>query len=84
MNIEYTVQTVLRQLVSNGFLVALIFAMSRFKCSRKTVWFFFAMIAVVGTAVNSALIFTTGSERMKQVYALVLLIPSLLFLLLTT
>ncbi|WP_066460123.1 sensor histidine kinase [Anaerotruncus rubiinfantis] len=86
MNIEYAyaAQTVLRQLVANGFPVALIFAMSRFKCSRKTAWLFFAMIAVLGTVVNSALIFTVGSERMKQVYALVLLIPSLLFLLFTT
>ena len=84
MNTAYAVQTVLRQLVTNGFPVALIFAMSRFKCGRKTVWLAFAVIAAVGTAVNSALILTVGPERMKQVYALVLLAPSLLFLLLTT
>ena len=84
MNIEYVAQTVLRQLVTNGFPIALLFAMSRFKCGRKTAWLFFAVIAATGTAVNSALILTVGPERMKQVYALVLLIPSLLFLLLAT
>ena len=84
MNTEYAAQTVLRQLVASGFPIALIFAMSRFKCSRRTVWLFFAVISVIGTVINSVLIFTVGSERMKQAYALVLLIPSLLFLLFTT
>lgn len=84
MDAGFMVETVLRQLVTNGFPVALIFAMSRFKCRRKTAWIVFAVIAAIGTAVNSALIFTVGSERMKQVYALVLLLPSLLFLLFTT
>lgn len=84
MNIEYAAQNVLRQLVANGFPIALIFAMSRFKCSRKIVWLFFAVITVLGTAVNSALIFTIGQDQMKQVYALVLLVPSLLFLLFAT
>ena len=84
MNTAYAVQTVLRQLVTNGFPIALLFAMSRFKCGRRIVWLFFTGITVIGAAVNSTLIFTVGPERMKQVYALVLLIPSLLFLLFTT
>ena len=54
MTISYAVQTILRQLVASGFPIALIFAMSRFKYSRKTVWLFFAVIAVIGTVVNSA------------------------------
>lgn len=40
MTISYAVQTILRQLVASGFPIALIFAMSRFKYSRKTVWLF--------------------------------------------
>lgn len=84
MNTGLMIENVLRQLVTNGFPVALIFAMSRFKCSRKTGWIVFSILAVLGTALNSILIFTVGPERMKQVYALVLLVPSLLFLLFAT
>lgn len=84
MNAEMIVENVLRQLVTNGFPVALIFSMSRFKCSRKIVWIVFSVITILGTAANSLLIFTVGPEGMKQVYALVLLVPSLLFLLFAT
>lgn len=84
MDAGFMLQTVFRQLVTNGFPVALIFAMSRFKCGRKTVWLCFAAITAIGTAVNSLLIFRFGDERMKQVFALILFLPSLLFLLFQT
>ena len=84
MSAVFVLETVFRQLVTNGFPVALVFAMSRFKCSRKTVLVVFAAVTAAGTAANSALIFTVGPERMKQVYALVLLVPGMLFLLFAT
>lgn len=84
MNIELMIEYVLRQLVSNSFPIALIFAMSRFKCSRKTGWLVFSFLAIFGTVLNSILIFTVGPERMKQVFAIVLLVPSLIFLLFAT
>lgn len=74
-------EEILRQLVNSAFPMALIFAMSRFKCSRRTVWLAFTLITVLGTVINLSLIFTISPDRMKQYYALVLLVPSLLFLL---
>lgn len=77
-------QNILRQLVICGCPLALIFIMSRFKCRRRTAWMVFAGILLVATAVNTAVLALVSMERMKQIYALVLLVPSLLFLLFST
>lgn len=79
-----TIQVLFRTLVTCACPLALLFAMSGFKCRRKTAWTAFVLIALLGTAVCFALILTVGLEQMWRVYFLVLLIPSLLFLLFAT
>lgn len=79
-----TLQVLLRTLVTCACPVGLLFVMSSFKCRQKTVWAVFAGIVLFSTAVCSALFFTVGLERMRQVYFLILLSPSLLFLLFAT
>lgn len=73
-------QILLRTLVTCACPTALLLAMSGFRCSRRTVWMVFALITVLGTAVCSVLYFSFGQERMRQLYFLVLLAPSLVFL----
>lgn len=79
-----TVQVFFRTLVACACPLALLFAMSGFKCKRQTAWAVFGLIALAGTAVCFTLILTAGLEQMWRVYFLVLLVPSLLFLLLAT
>lgn len=79
-----TAQVFFRTLVACACPLALLFAMSGFKCPRKTVWTVFWGIALLGTAVCFALILVVGLEQMWRVYFLVLLAPSLLFLLFAT
>ena len=79
-----TIQVFFRTLVACACPLALLFAMSDFKCKRKTAWTVFGAIALAGTAVCFALIVTAGLEQMWRVYFLVLLLPSLLFLFFST
>lgn len=79
-----TIQVLFRTLVACACPLALLFAMSGFKCGRKIAWTAYGLIALLGTAVCFALILTVGLEQMWRVYFLVLLIPSLLFLLFAT
>ena len=74
-------QNTFRVLVTCGCPLALIFIMSRFKCGRRTVWLVFAAILLATAAVNTALLVLVSPERMKQLYALILFVPSLLFML---
>lgn len=80
MDAEFVIATMARQLVTNGYPIALIFAMSRFKCKRKTMWMMFALIVLIASLINTFLIFLIGHEQMKQAYAAVVFVPSLLFL----
>lgn len=84
MNNYMVLQQIFRMLVSYAFPIALIFSMSRFKCRWKTVWFSYIAITLAGTAVSTILFLNPGMERMKQMYALTVLIPCLIFLLLFT
>ena len=79
-----TIQVFFRTLVTCTCPLALLFAMSGFQCRRKTAWTAFGLIALLGTAVCFTLILTVGLEQMWRVYFLVLLVPSLLFLLFAT
>ena len=79
-----TIQIFFRTLVACSCPLALLFVMSGFKCARKTAWAVFGLIALAGTAVCFTLILTAGLEQMWRVYFLVLLVPSLLFLLFAT
>ena len=79
-----TIQVLFRTLVTCACPLALLFAMSGFRCTRKTAWAAFWVIALLGTAVCFTLILTVGLEQMWRVYFIVLLVPSLLFLLFAT
>ena len=79
-----TIQVFFRTLVACTCPLALLFAMSGFKCRRKMAWTAFGLIALAGTAVCFTLILTAGLEQMWRVYFLALLVPSLLFLLFAT
>ena len=79
-----TLQILLRSIVVCACPTALLFAMSGFKCRRKVVWMVYSVIVIAGAAICAALIFTAGVERMRQLYFLILMVPSLLFLLLAT
>ena len=75
------IQQILRMLITYAFPVALIFSMSRFRCRRRTMWLAFLLITLFGTAVSTFQFLYPGMERMKQLYALNLLVPCLIFLL---
>lgn len=79
-----TIQLIGRTLISCACPVALVFAMSSFRCKRKTAWIWYGGIILLATVVCAALLFTAGLERMRQVYFIVLLVPALAFLLLNT
>lgn len=79
-----TVSLIFRHFVSCASPILLLFVMANFKCKRKTAWLAFAGISVFGTAICSILVFTVSTERMRQIYFLVLMIPSLIFLCITT
>lgn len=79
-----TIQVLFRTLVTCSSPLALLFAMSGFKCRQKTAWTAFGLITLLGTAVCFILIQTAGLEQMWRVYFLVLLVPSLLFLIFAT
>ncbi|MBU9736471.1 sensor histidine kinase [Diplocloster agilis] len=78
------IQQILRMLITYAFPVALIFSMSRFRCRRRTMWLAFLLITLFGTAVSTFQFLYPGMERMKQLYALNLLVPCLIFLLIFT
>lgn len=71
---------VLRMLVNCLFPLALLFSMTRLRCSRRTAALALAGVGALAVAVNCLLFFTVGQERMMQVFALVMAVPSVLFL----
>lgn len=77
-------QAVLRLLVTCAYPVALIFTMSRFRLRTRTVWRVYTVIILFGTFLTTVLLCLYGSERMKQLYALILFVPCVLFLLFAT
>lgn len=73
----------LRMLVNCLFPLALLFCMTRLRCSRRTAALALAGVGALAVAVNCLLYFTVGQERMMQAFALVVAAPSVLFLLFT-
>lgn len=84
MGIDLILENTFRLLVTGGFPIALLFVMAQFKCKRRTAWFFLVGLFLASTAINISMLVFFSSERMKQFFALILLVPSLVFLLFTT
>ena len=79
-----TIQVFFRTLVACTCPITLLFAMSSFQCRRKTAWIALGVIVFASTAVCFALVLTMSLEQMWRAYFLILLVPSLLFLLVVT
>ena len=84
MNIIHNIEIIFRQFVSCAAPVFLIFSMSDFKCKKRTAGIVLSGIIVLGTVICSLILFTVSTERMRQLYFIILLVPSLVFLLAAT
>lgn len=74
----------LRAAVNSVCPLALLFSMVEFKCRARTAWRVFAALALFAVAANAGLLYLLGRERMMQLFAVVVAVPSVLALLLLT
>lgn len=77
-------QYVLRTAANSLFPLALIFAMSNFKCRKRTAWIIYVFLAVFGMAINLILFYVKGRHTMMQFFALTMAVPCLIALLFFT
>lgn len=73
-------ENILRMLITSAFPIALVFEMSRFRSRRKARAAMTAVFLAAGS-VNVVLFLLAGHERMKQLYAVILFVPCILYLL---